>query len=414
VLRRAGWVVAAAVLAIGILAGVALLVPAPTVTPRTAEGPTSTPSTPSTPTPTTSSPTPTATAPSPSRTQPSQTATPEPTPTTTGPDAAAPREDLYPITRLKAGQQPPQFVVVSFDGACSNSLSQHYLDLGDRTDARFTFFLSGTCLVPESRRTLYRPPGKPVGSSVVGFASQSNLEQRLRNLSRAWTTGHEVGTHWLGHFCDAQGVGTWTIADWRSEAAQARRFLDDYRAITGVTDVDLPFSWRDLRGDRTPCLLGRRTALHKVLVENGFTYDASDTGSLRWPRKAEDADLWLFPLQTIPVVGAGRSALSMDYNFLVVQNGGRTTADPARCAEIEDAAYRSYLAALDGQLRGRRAPLFLGNHFNTWVCGAYRDALTRFVETGSQRPGVRFVTFDYLVRWLDAQDPAVLRALQRR
>lgn len=411
-LRRAGWALAAVmttvVLAATVVLGASVLVPPPAVSPRAL-------STSSAPAPASTSAEPATTSAAPS-VPPSSSVTPTPSASSTR-GAAAPRPDRYPIVRLTAGERPPQFVVISFDGGCRNDLWQHYLGLGDRTGARFTFFLSGTCIVPEDRASLYRPPHKPVGSSVVGFGARANIPERLRNLSRAWTAGHEIGTHYLGHFCDAQGVGTWDVADWRSEMAQARGFLDDWRSITGVDDpsIDLPFSWADLRGGRTPCLLGRRSQLLPVMVENGFTYDASSTGPLAWPRRTDGGRLWEFPLQTIPVVGYGRSALSMDYNFLVVQNGGDIAAPTPTCDRIRASAYRSYVDALRLAEQRGRAPLFLGNHFNTWVCGAYRDALTRFVETTTaQQPDVRFVTFEYLQRWLDAQDPAVVRALQQR
>jgi hypothetical protein len=57
--------------------------------------------------------------------------------------------------------------------------------------------------------------------------------------------------------------------------------------------------------------------------------------------------------------------------------------------------------------------LFVGNHFNDWVCGAYTDAVTRFVEDAHAKyPDVRFVTNVDLEAWLEAQDRRVLKDLQ--
>ena len=125
--------------------------------------------------------------------------------------------------------------------------------------------------------------------------------------------------------------------------------------------------------------------------------------------------MWSFPLQRIKVVGYGKSNLSMDYNLLYVQNKGQITAPPAQCAKIENSTYQSLTQALKAVHSTNRAPFFIGNHFNEWACGAYAKALTRFVtDAHATYPDVHFVTFEYLTRWLDAQDPKVLAALQKK
>jgi hypothetical protein len=345
-------------------------------------------------------------------------ATPLPAGDGTGVGPATPRPvDTVAVTRLAPGQKPPEFVVVSFDGACRQSLFQHYLDLGRTTGARFTFFLSGLCLVPTAKRTLYHPPHKPVGTSTVGFASAGNVPERIELMTTAYDAGHEIGTHFLGHFCDADGVGSWSRADWASEMAQAKNFLDHWKEINAPRGgaLRLPFDSADWRGDRTPCLLGIRSHMYPVFAKAGFTYDASDAGTLVWPSRVRGYRMWEFPLQRIKVVGYSRTNLSMDYNLLVAQNGGRVTATPAQCARIEESTYQSYSQALAAVRRGNRAPFFVGNHFNDWACDSYTKALTRFVTVASATyPDVRFVTFEYLARWLDAQDPAVLAALRSR
>ena len=325
--------------------------------------------------------------------------------------------DTVAITKLAPGERPPQFVVVSFDGACRQSLFRHYLDLGRTTGARFTFFLAGLCIVPEAKRSLYHPPHKPVGTSAVGFASAGNVPDRIALMTRAYDSGHEIGTHFLGHFCDKTGVGTWSGADWASEMAQAKYFLDHWKEINAPRgkDLRLPFDSADWKGDRTPCLQGIPSQMYPVFAKAGFTYDASSAGTLVWPQRLSGYRMWEFPLQRIKVVGYGKSNLSMDYNLLVAQNGGRTTATPAQCARIEESTYQSYTQALAAVLRGNRAPFSVGNHFNDWACSSYTKALTRFVtDTSAKHPEVRFVTFEYLARWLDAQDAAVLAALRAK
>jgi hypothetical protein len=330
---------------------------------------------------------------------------------------AGPVADVYPITKLKAGDKPPQFVVVSFDGACLDALWKHYLQLGQDTDSRFTFFLSGLCLVPDRKRFLYKPPRKPAGTSAIGFGDKTLIPGRIENLTTAYESGHEIGTHFLGHFCDAKGVGSWNQADWASELSQAQDFLDRWAEINGSTDpsLKLPFDSSVWQGARTPCLAGKRDQMYPVFAKNGFTYDASNPGTLVWPRKLPKYDMWSFPLQRINVVGYGKTNLSMDYNLLFVQNDAKVDAPPAKCAKIETSTYQSLMQALAAVESTNRAPFFVGNHFNTWACGAYKNALTRFVvDAHADYPDVRFVTNEYLVRWLDAQDPKVLKALQKK
>jgi len=158
-------------------------------------------------------------------------------------------------------------------------------------------------------------------------------------------------------------------------------------------------------------------------------YDASGTGSLRWPAKiafqgpgvgapvpfttSAAASMWEFPLQSIDVVGYGRKQLSMDYNFLYAQNNANVNGSPAVCDRARTSTYQSYLKAFNAVYLGNRAPLIIGNHFNTWLCGAYRDAITNFAQTVHQaHPDVQFVSFIDLVHWLDAQSPTVLGQLR--
>ena len=369
------------------------------------------------PTPSSSSPTPEVT-PSTEPTGPVDSPSASPTGDGTGviPSGTKPA-DTVPITKLAPGQKPPQFVVVSFDGACRQSLFRHYLDLGRATGARFTFFLSGLCLVPEAKRSLYHPPHKRVGTSAIGFASAGNVPDRIALMTKAYDTGHEIGTHFLGHFCDSTGVGTWSRADWASEMAQAKNFLDHWQEINAPRGkgLRLPFDSSGWKGDRTPCLQGIRSQMYPVFAKAGFTYDASSAGTLVWPQRLSGYRMWEFPLQRIKVVGYGKTNLSMDYNLLVAQIGGKVTATPAQCARIEESTYQSYSQALAAVLKGNRAPFSVGNHFNDWACSSYTKALTRFVtDTSTKHPDVRFVTFEYLARWLDAQEPAVLAALRAK
>ena len=251
-------------------------------------------------------------------------------------------------------------------------------------------------------------------TSAIGFAEPSFVPQRIENMRTAWNEGNEIGTHFLGHFCDANGVGIWNSDDWRSEIDQFNTFLDDWAKINKIDDQEaLPFDSSIIKGSRTPCLAGKRDQMYPVFTENGYLYDASNSGSLSWPNKMSNG-LWNFPLQSIKISGYGRSQLSMDYNFLYAQNKAKVEAPQATCDKIEQSTYQSFMDALDAVYKGNRAPLFIGNHFNEWVCGAYKNALTRFIDDATKKyPEMKFVSNMDLLRWLEVQDKSTLKALRR-
>ena len=336
--------------------------------------------------------------------------------TTTPPKEQPPLE----IKKLAPGEQPPQFVVVSFDGSCEtkDKMFRHYLDTADKVDGRFSFNISGLCIVPDDEhRLLYNPPNKPQGTSDIGFGDPTMAADRINAWSEAYEKGHELATHYLGHFCGSTGVQTWTTADWTSEINQFNQFISEWpkinEPISGVHP--LPFDMSVITGGRTPCLEGQRDQMYPAMIAAGYSYESSNSGKLEWPEKVAGFDMWDFPLQGIKIAGTNLTTLSMDYNFLANQNGGKTDADPAKCTQIENSTYQSFMDAGEAVYNGNRAPFFVGNHFNNWACGAYKNSLTRFiVDFKAKHPDVQFISNADLEAWLEAQDPAVLAELQAR
>ena len=128
----------------------------------------------------------------------------------------------FPVEKLAPGEKPPQFVTISFDGSCSLDIMRHYLDTAEQVDAFFTFFISGLCLLPEADRFLYQTPGREAGSSAIGFADDAQeVVGRIANYKEAYERGHEMGTHFLGHWCEPNdgAVNSWGPAEWQSEFA---------------------------------------------------------------------------------------------------------------------------------------------------------------------------------------------------
>ncbi|MFF4394224.1 hypothetical protein [Streptomyces sp. NPDC001480] len=319
-------------------------------------------------------------------------------------------------TRMKAGTKPPQFVVFSWDGAgeLSNGLFSRFRKVAADHGAKMTFFLSGIYALPESKKHLYHPPQHPVGASAIGYLADRHIHATLQQVRSAWLEGHEIGTHFNGHFCGADGVRNWSSAEWRSEIDQAVRFVTEWRTNTGFTDLEpLPFDYRkELIGGRTPCLEGQ-TALLPTAAALGWKYDASSPGGLQiWPGKVQGDRIWDFPLQSIPFSGHSFQVLSMDYNMMFNQSAGNPLGDRSQYDAWRTQARDTYVAGFHRAYTTNRAPMFIGNHFERWNGGIYMDAVEEAIGRMAEYDDVRFVSFKQLVAWLEAQDPAVLRKLR--
>jgi len=320
---------------------------------------------------------------------------------------------------LEAGQTPPQFVVFSWDGAgeVGNGLFPRFLDLAKQHEAHMTFFLSGLYLLPESKKRLYAPPNNPRGASDIGYLTDEHVKATLTNVRRAWLEGHEIGTHFNGHFCSGYGtVGNWTPAQWKSEIAQAKAFVKEWRTNTGWTDLPaLPFDYeKELVGGRTPCLLGQNNLL-PTARELGWRYDASSPGGRQvWPEKRNG--IWDLPLQAVPFPGRSFEVLSMDYNMLANQSINSTNAPAYNYPAWREQAAGAYIAGFKRAYETNRAPFFVGNHFEHWNGGIYMDAVERAFKHIAQEKekgaDIRMVSFRQYVDWMDVQKPETLAKLR--
>ncbi|MBB1253207.1 hypothetical protein [Streptomyces alkaliterrae] len=319
--------------------------------------------------------------------------------------------------KLEPGETPPQFVIFSWDGAgeVGNGLFPRFRKVAKDHGAAMTFFLSGVYLLPESKRELYKPPNNPVGASDIGYLKDGNIRLTLENLRAAWLEGHEVGTHFNGHFCGGTGsVEHWTPAQWRSEIDQAMDFVNKWRTNTGFTDLEpLPFDYKkELVGGRTPCLLGQGNLL-PTAAELGWRYDSSSSGGLQmWPTKKEG--VWDLPLQSLPFPGKSFEVLSMDYNILVNQSQNSTNGPAENHPTWRQQAIDVFYGGFRRAYESNRAPLFIGNHFEQWNGGIYMDAVEETVKriADLDAKDVRMVSFRQFVDWLDAQDEDVLTKLR--
>jgi peptidoglycan/xylan/chitin deacetylase (PgdA/CDA1 family) len=311
--------------------------------------------------------------------------------------------------------RPPQFVVVSFDGSGGVRLWPYWRDVARRAHAHFTFFVSGVYLLDEARRNAYRPPRHSPGSSDIGFAqaegdrsARAIVRGTLAQIAGAYGEGHEIGTHFNGHFCApySGNVDEWTRADWHQELNQFYKLFFGATANNHLpSSARVPLGADEIIGGRTPCLQGNLRALYPALAAHGFRYDASQVARLgEWPRRARG--LWSTPLLEIPFVGHTFDVVSMDYNFLANQTGQAPDS-------IERESYLSLRRAFFASYFGNRAPLSIGVHFETWRSWAYDHVVTRLLLDVCRRPDVRCASFRELVDWLDAQSPPRLRRARR-
>lgn len=317
------------------------------------------------------------------------------------------------MRKLAKGEAPPQFVVVSWDGAgeTSSRLFSHWLTFAKTHRVPMTFFLTGIYLLPGRERHRYHGPRHAVGASDLGWLPERYVHATIRQTRRAWLDGHEIGTHFNGHFCGPdKGVGTWSVKDWHSEIKQAHEFVTTWRTTTGLTDEPpLPFDYsKELVGGRTPCLEGADN-VRKAAAELGWRYDSSGTRLATWPTRKHG--VWDLSLQQVPFPGEDFEVTAMDYNIMYNQSEV-TDGDPAMHSTWRRQARDAYVAGFRRSLTGNRSPLIIGNHFEQWNGGIYMEAVEQAILTMAKNPATQFVTMRQLCDWLDAQDDDVIERLQ--
>jgi hypothetical protein len=326
----------------------------------------------------------------------------------TGPQPNQPR----PL-RLAPGEEPPQFVVMSWDGAGETQaqLFTRFRGLAQELKGSMTFFLSGIYTLPERSRMFYKPPRHKVGASDLGYLSDQAVHATIEQVGKAWGDGHEIGTHFNGHFCGKGGVSEWSPGDWDSEIDQAVAMVSQWRTNTGIADLPaLPFDYaKELIGGRTPCLEGQANLLKAKRVQQ-WRYDSSGTGTQIWPSKFQNG-LWNVPMQQVPFPGHSFEVIAMDYNIMYNQSQ-TPNGDASKRATWQQQARDAFVAGFQRSYTTNRAPLIIGNHFERWNGGIYMDAVDDAARQMAQHDAVRFVSFRQLIDWLDAQDPAMLAKLR--
>ncbi|WP_310977230.1 MULTISPECIES: polysaccharide deacetylase [unclassified Amycolatopsis] len=320
-----------------------------------------------------------------------------PTSPSTTPIEAKPPEWLRP---LRPGEKPPQFVLFSFDGAGSHEHWGRYLSLAKSVNAHFSGFLSGIYLLTDQQRTRYTGPGHKPGSASIGFGgSAEEVATRVQDLNAAVAAGHQIGTHYNGHFCAGAepSVGRWNTQGWTDEIGQFSRFVDDAHDRLG-----LHLSAKDVTGGRTPCLEGNWAAAFPAMRAAGYTFDSSQpSDGVKWPTQLDG--IWEFWMPYVKVPALHKKVIMMDYNLWYQLGHSKNDSGQYTQATLE--TYRgAYKAAFDGN----RAPLVIGNHFNDWAGGAFSRAAEGFMGEVCAKPETVCATYAEVTKWMSLQDPAVL------
>ena len=284
----------------------------------------------------------------------------------------------------------------------------------------FTGFLSGTYMLSDETKMAYTGPGHSPGASSISWNTAADLPTEIVDLNEAYNSGHEIGTHFNGHFCDgAEPSGNqWTTADWNNE-------LDQFFALIAERAGEQSRNaararWRSTA--RSSRASGRRAwrarprTLFPALIAHNMTYDSSFTEEgISWPKKSPQYGIWRLGMPTFPINGTGKQQITMDYNFYFTQrNASSAGVTPEQSAADSAQVKATYDDMYNATFNGNRAPLILGNHFNEWNNNAYETALTSFVLEKCGQPETYCVPFRDLIAWMDVQDPAVLAELQNR
>ena len=325
---------------------------------------------------------------------------------------AACAQDVQPAGESRnQAERPPQFVMLAFDN-CTEL--ERWQDLAafskemnrDGEPLHFTFFVSGINFIEDANRSVYQGPGQRRGYSRINFGgSADDVRKRVAYVNELYAQGHEVASHAIGHFNGAH----WSAAQWEQEFASYRAIVENAGATgarAAADTLDVPLA--KIVGFRAP-YLAAGPGLYAALRRDGFRYDASGVSFPdQWPQKRDG--IWRFNLASLRIAGLGRATLSMDYNFIVAQSGGR--ADPRRAEPFKEQMLATYLDYFRKSYTGNRAPLHIGHHFEAYQGGVYNEALKEFARRVCGLPEVKCAAYSELADLMDRQAPEALAAYQ--
>jgi hypothetical protein len=308
--------------------------------------------------------------------------------------------------------RPPMFVVVSFDGAADQSLLAHWEEVTKKAPAHMSLFLSGVYLLGAENKDAYHGPRHGAGESGINFApvppgkkTDDFLTETVDGLKQAQIDGHELGTHYGGHWCGPSGVDSWNRADWASELNQFDNLMNNLDANNKLTTpLGTPFV-RPSIGSRTPCLEGNLESLYPVIKARGYRYDASGRRTLtEWPK--DKNSLWQYGFPTVTIEGVSRPMLTVDFS-LRENMDPKKDADDAKAKDISRRVYEGYKKGFDSLYYGNRAPFEVSNHFVHFTKEAFNQAVEKLLLDVCPMTEVQCVNYRELTDWMDAHKGSI-------
>lgn len=323
-----------------------------------------------------------------------------------------------PMTRLQPGQTPPQFVLFSFDGVGLSPNWDMFLDTAAGVDARFSALMTGLYFLTDDNAYHYQGPGHLPGEAAIGFGGdRDDVLTQVEYLNRTWLAGHEMGTHYVGHFCRGAGYhgDQWTSADWNEELNQFFSLMTQWRGNNDIAHgPDLLFGTEEVRGGRTQCLEGQLDQLIPAWHQHGMAWDSSmpaSTPGLSWPHRVSEG-IWEFPIPYVYSPPLGKFQTALDYNFWYTLNGARD--EPHTTGLAHEITKGTYDYMFDQAYHGNRAPLVIANHFNDWNGNSFNPATAEFMEQVCGIPDTYCATHSDVAAWMDLQDPELLAHWQNQ
>lgn len=325
-------------------------------------------------------------------------------------------ESNVPLTKLAPGAKPPQFILFSFDGVGVGPNWDMFLETAKETDARFSALMTGLYFLTDAARKKYRAPGRKPGEAAIGFGgTKAEVIEEIEYLNKTWYDGHEMGTHYVGHFCAGTSYpgNAWTTADWNHELDQFFSLMVNWRTNNGITTgPDLAFGPEVVKGGRTQCLEGTPKALFPALRKHHMTWDSSMAAAqpgIFWPTK--ERGIWEFPIPYVYSPALKHRQTALDYNFWYTYNGARDR--PKDAPKIRRAVRSTYDYMYKRAYEGNRAPLVIANHFNEWNANAFNPATADFMRDACTKPETVCATYQDVIAWMELQDPQVIADLQK-
>lgn len=316
-----------------------------------------------------------------------------------------------PMERLEPGEKPPQFVLFSFDGVGVSKNWDLFLETSKKTDSRFTALMTGLYFLTDDNKHHYQGPGYKPGESSLAFGgTEDEVIEQVEYLNRTWYEGHEMGTHFVGHFCaGTKNPGKdWTTAEWNHELDQFFHLMTDWKTINDLPDApDLAFGPDVVKGGRTPCLEGGMGQLFPALGDHHMTWDSSKAArqpGIYWPTKV--GSIWEFPIPYTWSPPLKHRQTALDYNYWYTFNEAKDAPDKA--PKIRKMVKESYDYMFRRAYEGNRAPLVIANHFNDWSGNAFNPATADFMSEVCVKPETICAGYQDVIAWIEMQDPAVL------